>query len=109
MFHTCGAVREAIPALIDIGVDILNPIQPAARGMEPEGLKADFGDRLAFHGGIDVQYMLPHASPAEVRAETRRRCEILGAGGGYILAPSHNLQPDIGLDNILAMYDLSCR
>ena len=59
MFHSCGAVREAIPELIELGVDILNPIQPAAAGMEPEGLKRDFGEQLCFHGGVDIQYLLP--------------------------------------------------
>lgn len=109
MYHTCGAVREAIPALIECGVDILNPIQPAAIGMEPEGLKRDFGDRLTFHGGIDIQFLLPIGTVDDVKAETKRRSEILGAGGGYIIAPSHNLQQDIPTENILAMYDISCR
>lgn len=109
MFHSCGAVREAIPDLIGLGVDILNPIQPAAVGMEPEGLKHDFGDRIAFHGGIDIQYLLPLEAPDAVRREVQRRISILGDGGGYILAPSHNLQQDISTENILAMYDLSLR
>jgi len=109
MFHSCGAVREAIPELIELGVDILNPIQPAAVGMEPEALKRDFGRELCFHGGIDVQYLLPLETPEAVRREVRRRTEILGAGGGYIIAPSHNLQQDIGTENILAMYDISLR
>ncbi len=109
MFHSCGAVRDAIPGLIELGVDILNPIQPAAVGMEPEGLKRDFGDQLCFHGGIDIQYLLPLESSDTVRHEVRRRAGILGSGGGYILAPSHNLQQDISTENILAMYDLSLR
>jgi uroporphyrinogen decarboxylase len=109
MFHSCGAVREAIPELIELGVDILNPIQPAAVGMEPEALKRDFGRELCFHGGIDVQYLLPLETPDAVRREVRRRAEILGAGGGYIIAPSHNLQQDISTENILAMYDLALR
>ena len=109
MFHSCGAVRDAIPGLIALGVDILNPIQPAADGMEPEGLKRDFGDRLCFHGGIDIQYLLPLESADAVRAEVRRRVSILGDGGGYILAPSHNLQQDISTENILAMYDSDLR
>lgn len=109
MFHSCGAVREAIPELIELGVDILNPIQPAATGMEPEGLKRDFGDRLCFHGGVDIQYLLPLEPADAVRREVRRRVEILGNGGGYILSPSHNLQQDISTENILAMYDLALR
>ena len=109
MFHSCGAVREAIPELIELGVDILNPIQPAAVGMDPEGLKRDFGNDLCFHGGVDIQYLLPLESAAAVRREVQRRVGILGDGGGYILAPSHNLQQDISTENVLAMYDLSLR
>ncbi len=104
MFHSCGAVREAIPDLVACGVDILNPLQPAARGMEPAGLKHDFGDRLAFHGGIDIQFLLPRAGPQEVASETARVARILGRGGGWVLAPSHNIQPDTPTANILAMY-----
>ena len=63
MFHSCGSVRDAIPDLIELGVDILNPIQPAAAAMEPEGLKRDFGADLCFHGGVDVQYLLPLDHP----------------------------------------------
>ncbi|MHB0999221.1 MAG: uroporphyrinogen decarboxylase family protein [Armatimonadota bacterium] len=109
MFHSCGAVRGAIPALIELGVDILNPIQPAAAGMEPQALKDDFGGELCFHGGIDIQYLLPQAGRDEIQREIRRRVKILGAGGGYVLAPSHNLQFDISTENILAMYDVSLR
>ena len=109
MFHSCGAVRELIPDLIALGVDVLNPIQPAAAGMAPEGLKRDFGAKLSFHGGIDIQYLLPLESADAVRADVRRRVEVLGEGGGYVLAPSHNLQQDISTENILAMYDLDLR
>jgi uroporphyrinogen decarboxylase len=109
MFHSCGSVRELIPDLIELGVDILNPIQPAAVGMEPEGLKRDFGDRLCFHGGIDIQYLLPLQPAQAVRKEVKRRVGILGDGGGYILAPSHNLQLDIPTENVLAMYDPALR
>jgi uroporphyrinogen decarboxylase len=109
MFHSCGAVRELIPDLIELGVDILNPIQPAAVGMEPEGLKRGFGGRLCFHGGIDIQYLLPLESAEAVRKEVRRRVKILGRDGGYILAPSHNLQQDISTENIVAMYDPALR
>ena len=109
MFHSCGAVRELIPDLIEVGVDILNPIQPAAVGMEPEGLKSDFGNRLTFHGGIDIQYLLPLESAAAVRTEVSRRAKLLGHGGGYIISPSHNLQQDIPTENIVAMYDLDLR
>lgn len=105
MFHSCGAVRPFIEDLIEIGVDILDPIQAAAEGMEPEGLKDDFGDRVCLHGGICTQHLLPHGTAEDVRAEVRRRIEILGAGGGYILAPCHVLQSDVPTENVLAMSD----
>jgi uroporphyrinogen decarboxylase len=104
MFHSCGAVRDVIADLIACGVDILNPLQPAARGMEPAGLKGDFGQAIAFHGGIDIQFLLPRESPDAVAAETARVARILGAGGGYVLSPSHNIQMDTPTANILAMY-----
>jgi len=104
MFHSCGAVREIIPDLMACGVDILNPIQPAAKGMAPEGLKRDFGSALAFHGGIDIQYLLPLKPADAVQAEATRVAGILGKDGGYILAPSHNIQLDTPTANIRAMF-----
>jgi uroporphyrinogen decarboxylase len=103
-FHSCGSVVDLIPDLIDIGVTILDPIQVKARGMEIGALKACFGDRLVFHGGIDIQELMPYGSPEEVRREVRRTLDTLGQDGGYILAPTHALQSDIPLENILAMY-----
>ncbi len=103
--HSDGAIRRIIPDLIDAGVDILNPIQWRARGMEREGLKRDFGSRLIFHGGVDNQETLVSGSPADVRAEVRADIDILGAGGGYILAPCHNIQPVSPMENIVAMFD----
>ena len=105
LFHSCGAIRPLIEDLIEIGVDILDPLQAAADGMEPEVLKAAYGDRLCLHGGICTQYLLPKGTPEEVRDEVRRRSEILGAGGGYILSPCHVLQTDVPTENILAMSD----
>ncbi len=105
MYHTCGLVRPFIPDLIALGVDVLDPIQPVGPDMSPERLKADFGHRLAFHGGIDIQTLLPFGTPREVAAEARRYCDVLGEGGGYILAPSHLFQPDVPPENILAVYD----
>ena len=104
LFHSCGMVRPFIPDLIQLGVDILDPIQPTCVQMQPELLKRDFGSRLCFHGGIDMQNLLPRATPAQVEAEVRRYCEVLGAGGGYILAPAHLFQPDVPPENILAVY-----
>jgi uroporphyrinogen decarboxylase len=109
MFHSCGAVREVIPELIACGVDILNPLQPAARGMEPAGLKKDFGADVAFHGGIDIQFLLPRETPETVATETERVAGVLGAGGGYVLSPSHNIQLDTPTANILAMYRMEAR
>jgi uroporphyrinogen decarboxylase len=105
MFHSCGAVSEVIPMLIEIGIDILDPIQTAARGMNPLQLKAQYGDNMTFHGGLDTQGVLPFGSPEDV---TRATCELLEGmkpGGGYILAPSQELQPDVPIANILAMYE----
>ena len=104
LFHSCGAVRPFIPELIRLGVDVLDPIQPTGPAMRPEGLKRDFGAHLSFHGGIDMQDLLPNAGAAQVAAEARRYCEVLGAGGGYILGPAHLFQPDVPPENILAVY-----
>ena len=109
MFHSCGAVRVVIPELIACGVDILNPLQPAAKGMEPAGLKRDFGKDMAFHGGIDIQYLLPQKTPEVVAAEAARVAHILCDQGGYILSPSHNIQLDTSTDNIRAMYRTETR
>lgn len=107
MYHSCGLIRDFIPDLIELGVDVLDPIQPVSPAMQPERLKPDFGDRLAFHGGIDTQVLLPSGTPAEVAAEARRYCATLGKGGGYILAPAHLFQPDVPPENVLAVYDPS--
>ena len=104
LYHSCGLMRPFIPELIALGVDVLDPIQPVGPEMAPERLKDEFGGRLSFHGGIDMQHLLPHASPGEVQAEVRRYCTTLGAGGGYILGPAHLFQPDVPPENILAMY-----
>jgi uroporphyrinogen decarboxylase len=104
MYHSCGAVFPLIGAFVDdMGIDVLNPLQPRAAGMDMQRIKADFGDRLAFHGGIDIQHTLPHGTPAAVRAEVRERCRVLGRGGGYICTSAHYIQADTPLRNILAM------
>lgn len=103
MFHSCGAIVPLIEDLIEIGVDILDPLQALAEGMEPSNLKASFGDRICLHGGIDTQYLLPRGTSSEVRDEVRSRLEILGVGGGFILAPCHVLQLDVPTENIMAM------
>jgi len=103
-FHTCGSVADIIDDLIDIGVDVLHPVQVSAAGMDPASLKQKYGGRLAFWGGIDTQHILPHGTVDDVKAEVERMIETLGAGGGYILGAVHNIQPDVPIENILAMY-----
>ena len=90
-------------------LQVLNPIQADAEGMSPEGLKKEFGDRLCFHGGIDIVRTLPRGTVEDVRKEVCDRVRVLGRDGGYILASSHHIQADTPMDNILAMYDLSLR
>jgi uroporphyrinogen decarboxylase len=105
MYHSCGAVYPLIGAFVDeMDIDVLNPLQPRAAGMDMARIKSEFGDRLSFHGGVDIQHTLPHGTPAEVRAEVRDRCRVLGAGGGYICTSAHYLQADTPLENIVAMY-----
>jgi uroporphyrinogen decarboxylase len=103
--HSDGAVRKIIPDMIDAGIDILNPIQWRCAGMEREGLKRDFGDRVIFHGGVDNQQTLAFGTEEDVRREVLDNLRILGEGGGYILAPCHNLQAISPPENIVAMYE----
>jgi uroporphyrinogen decarboxylase len=90
--------------MIDMGVDILNPIQPGSFEMEPERLKADYGDKIVFWGGIDEQKLLSCGSVQQVRQEVQRVCVVLNKNGGYIMAASHNIQPDVPVENIEAMF-----
>lgn len=109
MLHSCGAVRELIPDFIELGADILDPIQVAAEGMDPAGLKNDFGDSISFHGGVCTQTTLPFGTPDDVREAVRHRVRTLGAGGGYIIASSHDISADTPTENILAMYEPALR
>ena len=104
IFHSCGDVRSLIPDLIEIGVDVLNPLQRTGE-MDIEEIKATFGSRLSFHGAIDVQRLLPFAPEATLREEVRKTIATLGRGGGYILCSSHNIQSDTPIRNVLALYD----
>ena len=104
MMHCCGAVYPMIETFIDMGLAILNPIQPSAKDMNPEKLRDDFGERIVFHGGIDVQQFLPVASPEEVTEKVEYTCQTLGDNGGYIMSGSHHIQADTSLENVLAMY-----
>jgi uroporphyrinogen decarboxylase len=103
--HNDGAIRQILPDLVEAGIDVLNPVQWRCTGMEREGLKLDFGDRLVFHGGVDNQQTLPFGTPDDVRREVLDNLRILGAGGGYILAPCHNIQPVTPVANVLALYE----
>ncbi|MDD3338628.1 MAG: uroporphyrinogen decarboxylase family protein [Lachnospiraceae bacterium] len=102
--HSCGAIRGIIPNLIRCGADVLEPIQKVV-GMEVDGLKRDFGDKLCFQGGVDTQHLLPFGTPEEVRRETEYIIETMNQNGGYILAPSQDFEGDVPLENILALYD----
>jgi len=103
--HSDGAVRKILPDLIAIGVDVLNPIQWRCSGMEREGLKRDFGRQLVFHGGVDNQQTLAFGTVRDVREEVIHNLRVLGAGGGYMLAPCHNIQAVSPPENIVAMYE----
>ena len=103
--HTCGSVYRLIPDLIELGVDTLNPIQVAAKDMDTKRLKKEFGDRLAFWGGVDTQKVLPYGSPQDVEEEVKKRIADLAPGGGYILTAVHNIQAGVNPENICTMYD----
>ncbi|MCK4977695.1 MAG: hypothetical protein KAS36_12250 [Anaerolineales bacterium] len=105
MYHTDGSVVPVIGDIIEMGVDILNPIQTSAMGMDTYAMKESYGDRLCFHGAIDVQQMLPFSTPEEVRYDVAKRIFDLGRGGGYILSPCHNIGADVSPENILALFD----
>jgi uroporphyrinogen decarboxylase len=100
--HTCGSVYKLLPDLIDTGIDILNPVQPLAKDMDPSKLKAEFGDKLTFHGAIDIQEAMA-GSLDDVRAEVKTRIRQLGPGGGYIMATCSNVQSDSSPEHVMAM------
>ncbi|MCS7191981.1 MAG: hypothetical protein NZ937_03225 [Armatimonadetes bacterium] len=105
-FHSCGSIYEIIPDLIEVGVDILNPVQVSAANMDTKKLKREFGDCLTFWGGgIDTQRILPYGTPEQVREEVKRRIEDLAFGGGFVFATVHNIQADVPPENILAMWE----
>lgn len=108
MQHSCGSIRDLVPWLLEDGVDVLNPIQVRAAGMDFAGLHRDFGDAVTLYGGVDTQQTLPYGSPDDVRAQVRQYVECC-RDGGYILAGSQVLIEDIPTDNILAMYEPTLR
>ena len=103
--HSCGKIDPLIPRLVEMGLDVLNPVQPEC--MDLETLKRDFGDKLAFYGGITTQTVLPFGTPDEVRTEARRVRDLMGAGGGYIFSPSQDLQADVPAENVLALLEVA--
>jgi uroporphyrinogen decarboxylase len=106
LMHCDGAISRIVEDLIEIGVDILNPIQTVVTGFEDTfALKEQFGDRVCFHGGLDVQQVLPNAGVEGVRREVARKIYDLGRGGGYILAPCHNINVDIPIENTMALFE----
>jgi uroporphyrinogen decarboxylase len=105
-YHTDGAVYPLLPDLVEIGVEVLNPVEVRAAGMgDTQKLKREFGDRLSFWGAVDTHHVLPCGTPEEVREEVRRRIQDLGPGGGYVVSPVHNIQPDVPPENVVAMYE----
>jgi len=102
-YHSDGNMEAVIPELIDIGVDILNPVQPEC--LDPVKLKQRYGQHLAFWGTIGIQHTLPFGTPQEVRAEVRTRIETVGVGGGLLIGPTHIVEPEVPLENIVAMVE----
>jgi len=107
-FHSCGSIYPLIPDFIEIGVEVLNPLQPLAAGMDSARIKAEFGDRLCFHGAIDIQQALP-GTEEDVERELRIRLATLAPGGGYILAPANHIQPDTPGKNVVLLYRLAAQ
>jgi len=105
MHHTCGSVVDIIPDLIDCRLDILQSIQPEAKGMSLADLKRMFGNRICFHGGVSIQKTMPHGSPDDIRREIKSIAEIVKPDGGYIFCTSHNIQADAPVENVVALME----
>jgi len=103
-FHSCGSVVELIPDMIDMGIDILNPVQVTSKGMDPGILKEEFGKDLVFWGGVDTQKTLPFSTPEEVREHTESLIQILAPGGGFVFSTNHNIQSGTPPENLMEMY-----
>ncbi|MEN8228901.1 MAG: uroporphyrinogen decarboxylase family protein [Bacteroidota bacterium] len=100
--HSDGAVAPLLNDFIEVGVEVFNPVQPDVPGHDPKELKEEFGDRLSFWGAIDQQYLMPRATPEEIEVDVKKKIEILGKGGGYIISPAHILQSDTSMENVEA-------
>jgi uroporphyrinogen decarboxylase len=105
VLHSDGSIYSLIPDLIEAGVDVINPVQVSATGMDPENLKREFGEDLCFWGAIDTHRLLPFGSPSEVAEGVRRTIATLGAGGGYVLTSVHNIVAGVPPENVVAMFD----
>jgi uroporphyrinogen decarboxylase len=105
VLHTCGNVSAIIPDFIQIGVDVLNPVQPRAAMMEPWRIKRDFGDALSFLGGFDIQELLPFGTLSQILDGARELIDTYGPGGGFVFSPAHQILPEVPPENIVAMYD----
>ena len=102
--HSDGSVYGVMDDLVELGIDILNPVQTTCTDMEPRRLKREFGDHVCFHGAVDTQHVLPNGTPEDVRAETLHKMDVLGRRGGYILASCHNIQDQVSTENVMSMY-----
>lgn len=102
MQHCDGAVAPILGEWIEVGLEVFNPVQPNVPGHEPEDLKRQFGDRLSFWGAIDQQHLLPKGTPEEIEADVKAKIEVLGRGGGYMVAPAHIIQADAPMENVEA-------
>jgi uroporphyrinogen decarboxylase len=106
MLHCCGGVRPLLPELIEAGLDAINPVQISCSGMEPHGLKADFGGRITFWGGgCDTHVVLSRGTPEEIRRHVKEQVSILSAGGGFVFQQVHNILADVPPENIITMFD----
>lgn len=105
MHHSCGSIRPLIPDMIDAGLDILQSLQPEAKGMEPFELKKEFGKHISFQGSISIQRTMPRGAPEDVRREVKDRIKALGPGGGFIICTAHNIQLDTPVENIVALFE----
>ncbi len=103
--HSCGSIYQLLDEIIELGVDVINPVQVAAKDMDSSKLGLEFGDRLSFWGGVDTQQVLPRGNVLEVKSEVKRRIQDLAPGGGYVLSAVHNIQDGVPVENIIAMFE----
>ena len=109
MYHSCGSVYQMIPDLIKLPIDVLNPLQPLAKDMNFQNIKDNYGKEICFHGGIDIQFLLPKGSVNEVQETVEETIRVLGKNGGYILTSAHYIQADTPVENIITMYETASK